>query len=266
MGRRKHDKQGRKTPLVGKLHPWWSRSNQSGFTIMESLMAIVVVAILVTSIAPMIVLAVATRVQARRVELATQAAWTYIDGLTAQTTPHPNHTVVIDTETTSWSEFIGTFAVTIPPANPSMDLGVGGCTSLVTLYPYCQNSRTWSLYCVDQDEESGCSTNSIKDMVIQAFRSTTNTGYATLADDAARQADGRRGYLVSVRVYQADAFSDDDELKSVGSHPTEVTGRQLTYTSGLGLRKVPLIEVTTEIPAEDGAGYSNLCERIGGCS
>ncbi|MBO1348755.1 MAG: hormogonium polysaccharide secretion pseudopilin HpsB [Hormoscilla sp. GUM202] len=260
MGRRKHDKQGRKTPLVGKLHPWWSRSNQSGFTIMESLMAIVVVAILVTSIAPMIVLAVATRVQARRVELATQAAWTYIDGLTAQTTPHPNHAVEINPATTTWSDFIGTFAATIPPTNPSMDLG--GCGA--TLYPYCQNNPTWSLYCVNQDEESGCSTNSIKDMVIQAFRSTTNTDYANLADDAERQADGRRGYLVSVRVYRADAFSDNDELKSVGSHPTEVTGRQIT--SGLGLRKVPLIEVTTEIPAEYGAVYSNLCERIGGCS
>lgn len=227
-------------------------------------MAIVVVAILLTSIAPMVVLAVATRVQARRVELATQAAWTYIDGLTAQTTPHPNHAVVIDTTTTTWSEFIGTFAATIPPANPSIDLG--SCGSSATLYPYCQNNPTWSLYCVDQDEEIGCSTNSIKDMVIQAFRSTANADYATLADDAERQADGRRGYLVSVRVYRADAFSDDEELKSVGSHPTEVTGRQRTYTSGLGLRKVPLIEITTEIPAEDGAGYSNLCERIGGCS
>jgi len=221
---------------------------------MESLMAIVVVAILVTSIAPMIVLAVATRVQARRVELATQAAWTYIDGLTAQTTPHPNHAVEINPATT--------FVATIPPATPMTDLG--GCTSLAPLYPYCQNSVTWSLYCVDLDEESGCSTNSIKDMVIQAFRSTTNTDYANLADDAERQADGRRGYLVSVRVYRADAFSDNDELKSVGSHPTEVTGRQIT--SGLGLRKVPLIEVTTEIPAEYGAVYSNLCERIGGCS
>ncbi|MGK7900446.1 MAG: hormogonium polysaccharide secretion pseudopilin HpsB [Hormoscilla sp.] len=238
--------------------------NQSGFTIMESLMAIVVVAILLTSIAPMVVLAVATRVQARRVEMATQAAWTYIDGLSTQTTPHPNHAVVIDGTTTTWSEFIGTFAATIPPANPSSDLG--GCGP--TLYPYCQNNPSWSLYCVDQDEESGCSTDSMKDMVIQAFRSTTNTGYLSItdADEAARQADGRRGYLVSVRVYRADAFSDDEELKSAGSHPTEVTGRQRTYTSGLGLRKVPLIELTTEIPAEDGAGYSNLCERIGGCS
>jgi len=44
---------------------------QFGFTIVESLMAIVVVAILMTAISPVIILSVATRVQARRVELAT---------------------------------------------------------------------------------------------------------------------------------------------------------------------------------------------------
>jgi len=47
------------------------QASQFGFTIVESLMAIVVVAILMTAISPVIILSVATRVQARRVELAT---------------------------------------------------------------------------------------------------------------------------------------------------------------------------------------------------
>ncbi|MHC5822941.1 MAG: prepilin-type N-terminal cleavage/methylation domain-containing protein, partial [Nostoc sp.] len=60
-----------------QIHP----SGESGFTIIESLVALLVVAILLTAIAPVIVLATATRVQSRRVELATQAAKTFIDGI-----------------------------------------------------------------------------------------------------------------------------------------------------------------------------------------
>ena len=44
-------------------------------------MAVVVVSILLTAILPMIILSTATRVQARRVDLATQAARGYIDGV-----------------------------------------------------------------------------------------------------------------------------------------------------------------------------------------
>ncbi len=65
---------------------------QSGFTIVESLMAIVVVGILLTVIAPVITLSVATRVQARRVELATQAVKTYIDGIRTGAIAAPSHT------------------------------------------------------------------------------------------------------------------------------------------------------------------------------
>jgi prepilin-type N-terminal cleavage/methylation domain-containing protein len=66
-----------------------SPSSQSGFTIIESLVAVVVVGILLTAIAPVIILSVATRVQARRVELATDAAQTYIDGVRSKTIDPP---------------------------------------------------------------------------------------------------------------------------------------------------------------------------------
>ena len=52
-----------------------------GYTIIESLVAMIVVSVLMIAIAPVMAFSVATRVQARRVELATQAARTYIDGL-----------------------------------------------------------------------------------------------------------------------------------------------------------------------------------------
>ncbi|WP_231943222.1 prepilin-type N-terminal cleavage/methylation domain-containing protein [Calothrix sp. NIES-3974] len=65
-------------------------NNPSGFTIIESLMAIIVVAILMTAIAPVIVLSTATRIQARRIEVATQAAKSYINGVNSGNIPLPD--------------------------------------------------------------------------------------------------------------------------------------------------------------------------------
>ena len=45
----------------------------AGFTLLESLMAVVVVSILIVSIGPMVALSTASRVNARRVDQATQA-------------------------------------------------------------------------------------------------------------------------------------------------------------------------------------------------
>jgi prepilin-type N-terminal cleavage/methylation domain-containing protein len=74
-------KQTLQATKAGKILASYSKSRQGGFTIIESLVAIVVVSILLAAIAPVIILSVATRVQARRVEFATQAAKSYIDGV-----------------------------------------------------------------------------------------------------------------------------------------------------------------------------------------
>ena len=57
------------------------KSRDGGYTIIESLVAMIVVSVLMIAIAPVMAFSVATRVQARRVELATQAARAYIDAL-----------------------------------------------------------------------------------------------------------------------------------------------------------------------------------------
>ena len=58
-----------------------SQSRDGGYTIIESLVAMIVVSVLMIAIAPVMAFSVATRVQARRMELATQAARAYIDAL-----------------------------------------------------------------------------------------------------------------------------------------------------------------------------------------
>jgi len=60
-------------------------SNQSGFSLLESLMAVAVVGILMTAILPMMVVTTSSRVQARRIDLASQAARSYIDGVRSGT-------------------------------------------------------------------------------------------------------------------------------------------------------------------------------------
>lgn len=184
-----------------------------GFTIIESLMAIVVVGILMTAIAPVIALSVATRVQAKRVELATQSAKAYINGVKSGAIAPPSTTVVLATN--------------------QYFLDVAVPTSLT------------DVYCVDLDSTPGCSSTSSQDQAIQAFRSVTSASSAA-----------QKGYRLGIRVYRADAFSD--------STPLVKGTKQATFTGGLGNRKVPIVEMTTEISTEQ-TRFRDLCDRLGGC-
>ncbi|MBE9192496.1 type II secretion system protein [Gloeocapsopsis crepidinum LEGE 06123] len=197
--------------------------NQSGFTIIESLMAVIVVGILMSAIAPAIALSVATRVQARRVELATQAARTYIDGVRSGTITPPSTTV----ERSSTQYFLH-------DVNP----------------PTASAEGLASLHCVSLDETSGCSSTSSKDLVIQAVRSVTSTS-----------TDADKGYRLGLRVYRADGFSDSGSLKASDRNTRQT---QITFTGGLGDRKKPLVEMTTEITTAKTT-FQDFCDRLGGC-
>lgn len=222
------------------------RRLESGFTIIECLVAIVVVSILMTAIAPVIVLSVGNRVQARRVELATQAAREYVNGLVSGVIEPPLHTVTLN-EVDDRKNFIAqraTFASAYPPAV------VGGlsCPTNTGGNSYCTNTFTSSLYCVDFDR-NGCSTESIQDMVVQAFRSATPD---------LKDAD-HKSYLLGVRVYRADAFSDNEPLLK---SDLDTKRTQAAFTSGIGNLKAPLVEMTTEI-VTNKATFQDFCDRLG---
>ncbi len=230
---------------VGKIQRTSSQFNQSGLTIIECLVAMLVVLILMAAIAPVVVLSVATRVQARRVELGTQAARAYIDGVSSGAIASANHAITlneIDSTTKLFSPQRGTFASVAAPTS-SGSLTCTTSTTSTTGYPYCTNTTTASLYCIDRDG-SGCSATSINDLVVQAFR-TSNV----------------QNYILGVRVYRADAFSDSNPLKT----QKQMGRQQATFTRGLGNRKAPLVEMTTEI-STDKPSLSALCTRLGGCS
>lgn len=201
-------------------------SSNSGFTIIESLVAIIVVGILMTAIAPTIVLSVATRVQARRVELAADAAQSYIDGVRT-----------------------GTIDVTNLPSDneiKSYDAPQQGALTC-TANQYCTSPQT-NLYCIDGDADGSCTLNS-KDMIVQSFRYNKSS---TEAED---------GYNLGVRVYRADAF-DSNKVSELKALKDDDATKQSTFTGGTGLRSVqtPLMEITTDI--SDGTNFSDFCERL----
>ncbi len=188
-----------------------------GFTIIELLVAMLIVGILMSVTAPIIILSTATRVQARRVELATQAARAYIDGVKSGTISSPP----------SITGNLEDYAA--PTSSGSLT-----CTA----NSYCSSMP--DLYCVDSDG-SGCSTSSLNDMVVQAFR----------LNPASTDAD--KGYRLGLRVYRADAFKDTVTLKK--------GIKQASFTGGMGDRQAPLVEMTTEI-ATAQTSFRDFCNRL----
>ncbi|MGL4379341.1 MAG: hormogonium polysaccharide secretion pseudopilin HpsB [Microcoleaceae cyanobacterium] len=212
-------------------------SREGGYTIVESIIAMVVVGVLMTMVAPMIVFSTATRIQARRVELGTQAARAYIDWVRVDpATRAPSQTVSLAAGVTNFPD-----TVSVPATG---DL-TGNCTSN---NDYCTNK---TLYCVNFDDKAGCDKNSQRDMIVQGFRSVV-TGTSGNPED---------GYLLGVRVYRADAFQSG--LTLISKQSTSA------ITSALGNRTAPLIALTTEM-ASKSVGYDKYCDRTstktnGGC-
>ncbi|NEO96998.1 MAG: type II secretion system protein [Moorea sp. SIO3G5] len=215
-----------------------SQSSDAGFTIMESLMAMMIITILMLGISPMIVLGVANRVQSRRVELGVQAARAYIDGVRSGAIGFPEETVKMEAENILTQR---KNLAEVDAPEPQLN-----CKTNNKNYPYCNNNK--SLYCVDLDEEPGCSKNSSRDLIIQAFRSIP-------ADENARNPE--KTYFLGVRVYRADAFEGKENLK-IGQEGEKAKSRG----PGLSDRKAPLFETTTEITT-DTPSYSDFCQRLG---
>ena len=224
-----------------------SSSDQSGFTIIESLVALLVAAILLAAIGPVIVLSVATRVQAKRIDLAANAAKTYIDGVKSGTIQAP--------PTTGASS--GT-PITISSYD-APSLGTLTCNANA----YC-SSPSANLYCIDEDGR-GCENTSNKDFVIQAFR--YNQGTITNSSGVSTNiVDPTKGYQLGVRVYRADAFKSGITLKaSKDVDPqTEKNYRvEKTFTGGTGLKPIqtPLVEMTTEI-SNTSTTFDDFCNRL----
>ncbi|MDF5735119.1 MULTISPECIES: prepilin-type N-terminal cleavage/methylation domain-containing protein [unclassified Nostoc] len=229
-------------------------SDEPGFTIIESLVALLVVAILLTAIAPVIVLATATRVQSRRVELATQAAKTFIDGIRTGAITAPSAVTTLTAPTSDAPRRISDVAA-IPAVAAVAATGSTPAIPAVAAIPavtgrpqdYLINTTNMAaptsatgLYCFNQNGTISTTDCSSNQFYIQA-------GQIIGVKD---------GYRLGIRVYRADA----DFPLIASTVDTKYT--QTPFTAGLGSRKAPLIEMTTDI-SNTTTTFQALCQRLG---
>ena len=239
-----HPRQGGKSPPA----------SQSGFTIIESLVAIIVVTILMIGLAPVITLSVATRVQARRVEQATQAARSYLDGVrtgaiafgpTDAGDAERTHGAITEDQASDSDDNLNQVAAP-PKATPN-------CAANQYCSQPTQNDAVF--YCVDGDEDDQC--NSFQDFIIQAFGKIPTQGGAPNRI--------YQSYKLGVRVYRADAFTSDF------TQGFEKDAPQSSFTGGIGLspNQAPLVIMSTEVVVEEGnlPEYRDICDNAGidGC-
>ncbi|MEH2138217.1 hormogonium polysaccharide secretion pseudopilin HpsB [Nostoc sp.] len=219
-------------------------SDEAGFTIIESLVAILIVAILLAAIAPTIVIATATRVQSKRVEQATQAARSFIDGVKSGAVTTPATTITL------------TQSAVATPRYLSDNLLNTGSTSMPA------PTSSTSLYCVRKDGNNNlaianpdCTTpptgmtnlfyiQAVKIVVAGSTPTDTTTGLP------------KDGYRLGIRVYRSDIDFTNAKASNGSDKKT-----QRTFTGTLGDRQSPLVEMTTEI-ASRSTSFNALCQRL----
>lgn len=210
-------------------------TSESGYTILEGIMAILMVTVMLTLVGPVIAFSVGTRVQAKRIELASQAAKTYVDSLRAGSLPPP-----VDNNLTDASAFKDR----LPLNSGQADGGNLDCDSPSNIPGFCNNTKT--LYCVSFDGNNTCTgdtdTDRLVDMIVQA-----QACYPL--DDAGKSPEEAKGvgYHLLVRVYRANAFGKLTDGFKAGKSDSSVT-------NALGNPALPLTTFTTYIvPSADNA-------------
>lgn len=195
-----------------------------GFTLIESLVAVVVVGILLSAIAPMVALSAAARVNARRVDLATQAARSYVEGVRGG---------VIDVVNFP-STLLAPVAATAPYFNSIPAPNASGGISFA-LPADCSNAN-YPGVCVDTNN-NGFSTSDPQDLVIQPMRTGDNNA-TTLVNN---------GYLLGVRVYRADSFASGSGVTFYRGDESQCAQSKQIFGASSAGRQCPLGAMSSEI-------------------
>jgi prepilin-type N-terminal cleavage/methylation domain-containing protein len=235
-------KAGDKLMIKHKLQQQIIPADEPGFTIIESLVAIVVVAILLAAIAPAIVISTATRVQSRRVELATQATKTFIDGVRTGAITAPSIIIARDSANATTTR------------NVSNSTQAAAYLISSTEMPVPQASDT-NLYCFKKDGTiTITSTTNCRDKPFEQF-------YIQAAQVKVTGSSVNDGYRLAIRVYRTDIdFSKTITANTGNSNDDKKI--QKTFTGGLGDSQAPLIEMTTDI-GNSNTTFQALCRRLG---
>jgi prepilin-type N-terminal cleavage/methylation domain-containing protein len=203
-------------------------NKDAGFTIMESLIAMVVVSSLMLAISPVLILSASTRVQSRRVELSSQIARSFIDGVRSGRIKAPNPTTSL---TASASRNI------TDNTDDYLSASLAAPTS----------ATKKDLYCVQSDGTilpPDCSSNQNNLFYIQAGRTSINNSGTN------------DGYRLAVRVYRKDIDFDKTVLANTN------TTKNTQAVVGSGNKQAPLVEIIADI-ANNNTSFTDLCNRLG---
>ena len=206
-------------------------NKDAGFTIMESLIAMVVVSSLMLAISPVLILSASTRVQSRRVELSAQIARSFIDGVRSGRIT---------------AQYIAD-ATPILTASASRNIISNTNEYLISSASMPAPTSATNLYCVQSDgtiQPPDCSSNQNNLFYIQAGRRRIN-GAGT-----------NDGYRLAVRVYRKDIDFEKTVLANTN------TTKNTQAVVGSGNRQAPLVEIIADI-ANNNTSFTALCNRLG---
>jgi prepilin-type N-terminal cleavage/methylation domain-containing protein len=231
-------------------------SERSGFTLIESLVAIIILSITVVSVIPPIFWATATRVQNRRAEQAIQLAQSEIDRVR----------VAVERKTITQVQLPPRVGTALKPVAPAPTTIIAKGAKLRSAVPGCnvddgnQSVNVTDLILVDTDPEAPGSPEPCKpEFMIQTFR-----GAGVPLDQADAPPDG---FVMGVRVYSIVAADNTGGTYTVRPGIQSAQGT-LRGTNGLGTQQSrPLATNYSTIVRtnkSDGLGiYRQLCAELG---
>jgi type II secretory pathway pseudopilin PulG len=230
-------------------------SEEAGFTILESLVAAVVVGVLIVSIAPMVALSTSARVNARRIDQATQAGRSYIDavrGGVIDVTNFPNALVQPNAATSVNAQSQYTFESIVVPTITSFPPNTICNNSLPTNVPLGKVPGI----CVDANG-NGFSINDPQDFFIQPMRSGPYSSVATASTDLRSQ-----GFWLAIRVYRADALAGTKPLL-LGTE--SLCAQSKTPFSSTGTSVCPIVTMRSQIflPTVNPKNIDDIKKGIG---
>jgi prepilin-type N-terminal cleavage/methylation domain-containing protein len=210
-------------------------NKDAGFTIMESLIAMVVVSSLMLAISPVLILSASTRVQSRRVELSAQIARSFIDGVRSGRIE---------------AEDITTVNININQ-NALSSRNITNSTDgyLISSASMAAPTSEAGLYCVQSDGTIQPPENNCENRLffIQASRTSINGS------------DPKDGYRLAVRVYRQDIEFDNPDRPVLANTNTTKNTQAVV---GSGNRQAPLVEIIADI-ANNNTSFTALCNRLG---
>ncbi|WP_016952700.1 hormogonium polysaccharide secretion pseudopilin HpsB [Anabaena sp. PCC 7108] len=233
-----------------------NNSKDDGFTIIESLVGMLVASLLVASIAPMILLSTATRLQSRRVEQGSQAAKSFIDAVRS------GRIAVQSSDSTD--EYIKTINAEFKKYDPSDENTKRSLEKNPGDYlindtddkemPAPQDAT--GLYCFQTDGFIRTPFNCANDSNNQK-----DQFYIQASRIIVENSGPEDGYRLAVRVYRKDVDFDQTVVASVASiEPSKKT--QTIVTNGLGNKQAPVIELTADV-IKNNTTFLALCSRLG---